>query len=203
MHVSPSTFDQSSSTSRSTRRKRLWGVAALVGCFVVTLLLLVGVSNLVRGQTATDSLALLPPTPTEDTAERNAKGRSAVRLPVSSAAWRTYIGAQSALLLRMPSTSTKAQTMQNLITFANLYGPALDLSDAVPALVTIYERETDDRLQTMALAALHAIGDEGGMKRVLQLFADPYFRHQRISPRLRHMTHAALAEYIQEREQMR
>lgn len=200
MHTSPFTSDRSSDAPYSTRAKRLWGIVALAGCFIATLLILMGIANVVRGQSTTDSLALLLEDPVEDVTARRAPDAATVRLPVSSAAWQTYFGAQSALLLRMPSTSTKAQTMQNLILFANLYGSVLDLSDAVPALVTIYERETDDRLQTMALAAIHAIGDEEGMERILQLFADSYFRRQRISPRLRHMTHAALAEYIEVRE---
>lgn len=204
MNAPPSTFDRPSSRpSRSTRARRLFGVAALTGCFVVTLFLLLGIGRIVQAQSTADTLALVTPNSAEESeAVANEEERgTAVRLPVSSAVWQQNFGKQSALSLRMPSAFAKSQTMQNLIIFANRYGDALDLSDAVPALVSIYERDADDRLQIMALAALHAIGDAEGMERVLELFADPYFRHQRISPRLRHMTHIALAEYLQEREQ--
>jgi hypothetical protein len=204
MNTPQSTHNQPlSDTSHHTRAKRFWGVVALTGCFIVTILLLFGIAQVVRGQATVDSIALAEPDRGEqaETSTWTEENTPAVRLPVSSVAWQTNFGLQSALTLRLSSVDAKAQTMQNLIALANQYGKALDLSAAVPALVNVYAWETNERLQVMALSALHAIGDEKGMERILTLFTDPYFRHQRISPRLRHMTHAALSEYVRGRAQ--
>jgi hypothetical protein len=99
----------------------------------------------------------------------------------------------------MSSPSAKAQTLQNLIMLADRYGSALDLSGAVPMVLHVYAWDRDERLRTMAVAALHAIGDGEGMERMLERFAELHFRRG-LSPRLQHITHATLAEYVQSQE---
>lgn len=189
-----STLHETAAKHRA-RADQARGVAALAGCFAVMILIIWGVASIAQAQSASDSLAL-GPTPATAASESAVEGEeTAVRFPVSAAAWRNNIGKQSAIALRMPGTAAKEQTLRNLILFANRYGEALDLSDAVPMVVHVYAHNRNEDLRTMALAALHAIGDAKGMERVLRLFADPLFRH-RLSPRLRHITHAALAEYI-------
>lgn len=181
--------------------KRALGVGALIAYFSVMMLLILGITHAVQGQPTNDSLAYADSSPVEPSNTPAERASGAVRMPLnSSAVWRENFGRQSAISLRMSGTAAKGNALQNLIIFAAHHGDGIDLSDAVPALLAIYEWDSNDRFQTMALAALHAIGDEEGMERVLELFADPYFRHQRISPRLRHITHAALADYLQARK---
>jgi hypothetical protein len=202
MNTSPSTFDPQSAISKhSARAKQARGVAALAGCFIVMILIILGVANIVQAQSASDSrmVADANPTVASTSVTGDEAASTAVRLPISSTAWRDNIGKQSAAALQMSSPSAKAQTLQNLIMLADRYGSALDLSGAVPMVLHVYAWDRDERLRTMAVAALHAIGDGEGMERMLERFAELHFRRG-LSPRLQHITHATLAEYVQSQE---
>lgn len=202
MNTPPPTFDPQSAISKhSARAKQARGVAALAGCFIVMILIILGVANIVQAQPASSHLTLADANPTAASISVTGEevASTAVRLPTSSTAWRDNIGKQSAAALQMPSTSAKAQTLQNLIMLADRYGSALDLSSAVPMVLRVYEWDRDERLRTMAVAALHAIGDAEGMGHMLERFAEPHFRRD-LSPRLQYITHAMLTEYIQSQE---
>jgi hypothetical protein len=199
MNTSPPTFDPQSAISKhSARAKQARGVAALAGCFIVMILIILGVANIVQAQSASDRLMLADANAAAVSASVTGENAAsiAVRLPVSSTAWRDNIGNQSAATLQMPNTSAKAQTLQNLIMLADRYDSALDFSSAVPMVLRVYEWDRDERLRTMAVAALHAIGDGDGMERMLERFAEPRFRRS-LSPRLQYITHATLAAYFQ------
>ena len=82
------------------------------------------------------------------------------------AVWSLFIGQQLAQSLESPSAGIRAKALEQVTLLARSFGEELDLSDAVPALVSIYNEDPDPRRRLAAVAGLHAIADEAGMQQV-------------------------------------
>lgn len=75
------------------------------------------------------------------------------------------LGTQLAIELESGSTAARAQTLHQIVETASFH-KEFDLSAAVPSLEEVYRTDPDARYRLMALAALHTIGDRGGMRSV-------------------------------------
>ena len=60
--------------------------------------------------------------------------------------------------LESPIETVRTQSLKNAIIYATLYRDKIDLSQAVPALRTVYEEDQRSTHRKLALAALQAIG---------------------------------------------
>lgn len=71
-------------------------------------------------------------------------------------------------LAQMLTSTVDAQRIRALqrVTELAYHTPDVDLTPAVPALVDIYNNDPDKRYRLAAVSALHAIGDEQGMRQV-------------------------------------
>ena len=67
--------------------------------------------------------------------------------------------AQLTASLEASIDDVKTQALKNAIIYATLYRDKIDLSGSVPALRTIYEKDTRAEHRKLALAALQAIGN--------------------------------------------
>ena len=106
-----------------------------------------------------------------------------------SAAWWNALGRQLTLSVDIPYEQVKETALQNIIFFATHHGEKVKLNDAAPTLLTIYQHHDQVAFRMMALAALHAIGDESTMQRLNQIV------EQEASDRVRHVTVAALHDH--------
>ena len=86
--------------------------------------------------------------------------------PERPAVWSMFIGQQMAESLASPSAEIRAKALEHIIHLAHSFGEDLDLTEAVPALLSIYRDDPDERCRLAAVAGLHAIADEGGLQQV-------------------------------------
>lgn len=105
------------------------------------------------------------------------------------AVWSLFIGQQLAQSLESPSAGIRAKALEQVTLLARSFGEELDLSDAVPALVSIYNEDPDPRRRLAAVAGLHAIADEAGMQQVRLSIA------RQASKRVQHAAMAVLMDY--------
>ena len=110
-----------------------------------------------------------------------------------SAAWWNALGRQLTLSVDVPAEQIEEAALQNIIFFATHHGEKVKLSDAVPALLAVYRNHDQVAVRIMALAALHAIGDEGAMQQLYRIVEDE------TSDRVRHVTTAALQDHYHRR----
>lgn len=82
------------------------------------------------------------------------------------AQWKGHIGQQLADALASPIAEIKENALEQIIYFARFHGDRLDLTAAVPGLVSIYRSDPAEPCRLAAVAALHALGDEHGMQQV-------------------------------------
>lgn len=102
--------------------------------------------------------------------------------------WTQHVAEQIATALDSPRAAVQERTMQLVIELAHRY-PEVDLAPVVPGLLKIYRWDRDRGHRLMALAALHAVGDEYGMARLADLGGrDP-------SLTVRNLTYAAVADH--------
>jgi hypothetical protein len=90
-------------------------------------------------------------------------------LPVAAQSTHTPDGdATVSELAQMLTSTVDAQRIRALqrVTELAYHTPDVDLTSAVPALVDIYNNDPDKRYRLAAVSALHAIGDEQGMRQV-------------------------------------
>ena len=105
------------------------------------------------------------------------------------ASWWNSLGRQLTYTVDKPVSQVKDVELQNIIFFATNHPNKVKLSDAVPALLNIYKNHRDEQYRLMALAALDAIGDPRGMRRLSVMVKDEP------SERVRRITYASLNDY--------
>lgn len=110
-------------------------------------------------------------------------------------AWIQNVGEQLAQDLKSPSEDVRRKAMQHIAHFAYFYKDDLDLSAAVPTLLSIYKEGTDESSRLYALAALHAIGDDTAMQEVRRFV---WSLDREPSNRLQLVTLAALMQHFGE-----
>ncbi|MDX1429823.1 MAG: HEAT repeat domain-containing protein [Rhodothermales bacterium] len=82
------------------------------------------------------------------------------------AVWTMFVGQQIAESLESPSADIRVKALENIIQIARSFGDELDLTEAVPQLLSIYNADDDERCRLAAVVGLHAIGDEHGYQHV-------------------------------------
>ncbi len=106
----------------------------------------------------------------------------------SKAWWKARVKADDRAL-DSSDAQVKEQALQNIIFFATHYGKDVDFKRATSELYAIYRFDKNEAHRIMALAAIHAIGNENTMRLLSQ-----HVRWER-SPRVRRLTKAALVDY--------
>lgn len=124
------------------------------------LLLIWGISTPVTAQSVSDRVPERPVLP-------------------SNPSWHATLGQQHAQLLRSRSTTFQGRAMQNIIIIATQRPGEFDLTPTVPALLDIYQYGRTQNARTMAIAALHAIGDQAGMNELYRLSVSDRSKHTR------------------------
>ncbi len=107
---------------------------------------------------------------------------------LNAEAW-TLLCESHAAQLKSKDPVRKDIALQNVIFFATHYPGKVRYQPAMAALYGIYRFDDSEAYRIMALAALHAIGDEAVMQ---QLYQDV---QREKSPRVRALTKAALANH--------
>ncbi len=110
-----------------------------------------------------------------------------------SAAWWNALGRQLTLLIDKPVDQVDVKALQNIIFFAHQHREKVNLNDAAPKLLTIYRDHERVEFRMMAMAALHAIAEEGTMRSLRQLV------REEPAGTVRNMTVAALNAHYHER----
>ena len=109
--------------------------------------------------------------------------------PERPAVWSLFIGQQLAQSLESPSADIRTKALEHIILLARSFGDELDLTDAVPALLSIYNEDADERCRLAAVTGLHAIADEGGLQQARLGIA------KQASKRVQHAALAVLMDY--------
>lgn len=104
--------------------------------------------------------------------------------------WVQNFGKQLHTSLESDNPFIKRQALQHITYFASFYGDEIDFSDAVPALVDLYQNDDDADVRLFSVVALYAIGDQDGMQQVRRSMYQ-----QRWPPRLQFVTMAALVSH--------
>ena len=102
--------------------------------------------------------------------------------------WKQHVGEQLSLELAAADDARQEHALQLVIQLAHRYDD-LDLSATVPDLLSIYRWDRDRAHRMMALAALHAVGDDYGIERLAELAATER------SHTVRKLTFAAVADH--------
>ena len=111
-------------------------------------------------------------------------------LESKSAAWWDAFGKQTVASLDSPIPRIQEQALSNIIFYAAHYPGKMTLDPAIPKILDVYQKDDNEARRTMALMALHAIGDEAGMRRLGTLV-----RYE-ASPRVEQLTRTVLAGYF-------
>ncbi len=106
-----------------------------------------------------------------------------------SATWWDNLEQQLTVSLNTSIPEIQDETLQHIIYFASNYKSKLDLYDATPKLMDIYEHDLNPARRTMALIALDAIGSEATMARLAELVENEP------AGKIRNITLAVLAQY--------
>ena len=100
------------------------------------------------------------------------------------------LGQQLVTSLDSPIAQVQQGTLQHINFFATYHKDDVDLTEAVPKLIEIYETDDNEGLRILALTSLNAIGDRS----IMHYLSESVERES--SPRVRALTMAALADYI-------
>ena len=106
-----------------------------------------------------------------------------------SSAWWTQLELQLENSLTQPVEQIQDETLQHIIFFATNYKDKVNLDNLTPRLLALYEQKANEARRTMALVALHAIGEKMSMKRLAELVEDEP------AGSIRNITMAVLADY--------
>lgn len=106
------------------------------------------------------------------------------------ASWWNALGRQLTNRVDKPYQEISSAELQNIIFFATHYKDRVKLTDAVPALLDIFQNHEDPQFRLMSAVALHAIGDRKGMVRLSTLVDDEP------NDRVRRFTKNALNDYF-------
>ncbi len=96
---------------------------------------------------------------------------------------------QLILALDSPIDQIKLETLQLINFLAAFHSDEVDVTEAVPKLIEIYEIDATEGYRILALTGLHAMGERSVMR-----YLSETVRTER-SPRVRALTLAALADY--------
>ena len=110
-----------------------------------------------------------------------------------SDAWWNALGRQLTLTLDGPYDQIEEAALQNVIFFAVHHREKVKLNDAAAKLLEVYRKHEQVAFRMMALAALHAIGDEDAMQKLNQIV------RSETSDRVRRVTVAALHDHYYRR----
>ncbi len=83
-----------------------------------------------------------------------------------SETWWDNLEKQVAQSLDSPIEQIRDESLQNVIFFSTNYGDRVDFTYAVDKIYDIYEHAPLEARRTLALVALHAIGNEYAMQRL-------------------------------------
>lgn len=108
--------------------------------------------------------------------------------------WVQHVGEQLGQSLSSPADAVRHESLRHLAYFAYFYGDALDLSAALPQLMNIYSEDENEQCRLLAVAALHAIGDEGTMRTLRRIASERL--DEEASMRVQLVTLAAVADYF-------
>ena len=107
-----------------------------------------------------------------------------------SSAWWNALEHQLANSLDQSIDQIQDETLQHVIFFASNYADRVNLNELTPKLLDMYANDANDARRTMAIVALHAIGDEFSMRRLAEL------AENEPAGSLRNITMAVLADYF-------
>jgi HEAT repeat protein len=118
-----------------------------------------------------------------------ASSRAQSPLDSKSPEWWHAFGKQLVASLDSPIAKIQEQALSQIIFYAAHYPGKMDLDPATPKILEVFKNDNKVARRTLALMALHAIGDEQGMRRLNTLV-----RYE-TSPRVETLTRAVLADY--------
>ena len=107
-----------------------------------------------------------------------------------SDAWWSALEQQLTESLDADVDQVQDETLQHIIFFASNYSENIDLSEVTPKLLDVYVNESNDARRTMAIVALHAIGNDLSMRRLAEL------AENEPAGSIRNITMAVLADYF-------
>lgn len=107
-----------------------------------------------------------------------------------SPAWWDALEQQLGQSLDQSIDQIQDETLQHVIFFASNYSENVDLKGVTPKLLDMYANDANEARRTMAIVALHAIGDEFSMRRLAEL------AENEPAGSLRNITLAVLADYF-------
>ena len=103
--------------------------------------------------------------------------------------WWNNLEQQLAVSLNQSVDQVRDETLQHIVFFANNYSDKIKLNHLTPQLLAMYKNERNEARRTMAVVALHAIGNRTSMNRLSRLV-------QNEPPgSLRNITMAVLSDY--------
>ena len=89
-----------------------------------------------------------------------------------SKAWWKALERQLTLAVDMPYEQVSEVTLKNIIFFATHHSDKVKLDRVAPRLLEVYRERDAVGYRMMAVAALHAIGNEGSMQQLNQIVAN-------------------------------
>ena len=107
-----------------------------------------------------------------------------------SSAWWDALEQQLAHSLDQSIDQIQDETLQHVIYFASNHSDRVDLTEITPRLLDLYENDENQARRTMAIVALHAIGNDFSMRRLAELA-----EHEPAGS-IRNITMAVLADYF-------
>ncbi len=105
------------------------------------------------------------------------------------AAWWGQLEKQLAKSLDQTVDQVQDETLQHIVFFATNYSDKIELSHLTPKLLEMYRNGNNEARRTMAVVALHAIGNRTSMNRLARL------AENEPPGSLRNITLAAIADY--------
>ena len=107
-----------------------------------------------------------------------------------SPVWWDALEQQLATSLDQSVDQIQDETLQHVIYFASNHSDKVDLTELTPKLLDLYENDQNQARRTMAIVALHAIGNEYSMRRLAEL------AENEPAGSIRNITMAVLADYF-------
>ena len=105
-------------------------------------------------------------------------------------AWWDALEQQLATSLDQSIDQIQDETLQHVIYFASNHSDQVDLTELTPKLLDMYANDTNQARRTMAIVALHAIGNDFSMRRLAEL------AENEPAGSIRNITMAVLADYF-------
>lgn len=105
-------------------------------------------------------------------------------------AWWDALEQQLATSLDQSIDQIQDETLQHVIYFASNHSDQVDLTEITPKLLDMYANDNNQARRTMAIVALHAIGNDFSMRRLAEL------AENEPAGSIRNITMAVLADYF-------